>query len=223
MNYIDALNGFYDLIQCNQVSANAQLLYYTLLQINNRCGWAEWFQRTNVSLCGMMNMGEKAMMNARNELKQFGLIAFVTSKRRGECTKYCILYRTKEGTKEVQTQHKRSTEEAQTADINKQKQREKQKSNAKALQESYSDHPALNQEIKNFIAFRKTMKKPMSQHAVDLLMKHLNQLSPDPEMQVRILEQSIERGWTGVFPLREPTPVITREENEDLLRRWASE
>lgn len=163
------------------------------------------------------------MMNARNELKQLGLIAFVTSKRRGECTKYSILYRSKEGTKEVQTQYKGSTKEVQTADINKQKQKEKQKSNAKALPENYADHPLLDQEIRNFIEFRKAMKKPMSAHAVELLIRHLNQLSSDPEVQVRILEQSIERGWSGVFPLKEPEPAMTREKSEDLLRRWAGE
>ena len=222
MTYIDALNSFYDLIQCNQVSANAQLLYYTLLQINNKCSWTDWFQRTNVSLCGIMNMGEKAMMNARNELKQLGLIAFETSKKRGECTRYSILYPSNDGTKEVQTQYKRSTKEVQTADINRQRQRQRQKSDTKVSPESFSDHPKLDQEIKNFIEYRKTMKKPMSPHAIDLLIKHLNQLSSDPEEQIRILEQSIERGWTGVFPLKEVV-TVSREKNEDLLRRWASE
>lgn len=222
MTYIDALNSFYDLIQCNQVSANAQLLYYTLLQINNKCSWMDWFQRTNVSLCGIMNMGEKAMMNARNELKQLGLIAFETSKKRGECTKYSILYPSNGSTNAAQTQYKRSTNAVQTADINRQRQRQRQKSNTNVLPENFSDHPVLDQEIKNFIAFRKTMKKPMSQHAIELLIKHLNQMSSDPEVQIRILEQSIERGWTGIFPLKETTQV-SKETNEDLLRRWASE
>lgn len=125
MNYIELLNRFYDLLQENHVSNNAQLLYYTLLQINNRCSWAEWFQRTNVSLSGMMCISEKALMNARNELKQLGLIDFVTSKKRGTCTKYTILYITKEGTKEVQEKDKGRTEEEQTSDINKYKQKQK--------------------------------------------------------------------------------------------------
>lgn len=120
MNYIELLNTFYERIQCSRVSNNGQLLYYTLLAINNKSSWSDWFSRTNVNISGMMGISEKAFMTARAELKQLGLIDFIPSKKRGECTKYCILYHTNYstndstngGTKEVQTQ-------VQSADINK--------------------------------------------------------------------------------------------------------
>lgn len=121
MTYIDMLNEFYDFCECNTVSAGAQLLYYTLLGINNRCAWNEWFSRTNVSLSGKMGVSEKVLIRARNELKTLGLIDFVTSRKRGTCTKYTILYRTKDSTKEVQKQYKSSTKEVQTPDINRYK------------------------------------------------------------------------------------------------------
>lgn len=82
MNYIEQLNYFYDLLQGNRLSNNAQLLYHTLLMINNKCSWIEWFQRTNVSLCSLIGIGEKALVNARNELKQVNLIDFATSKKK---------------------------------------------------------------------------------------------------------------------------------------------
>lgn len=127
MSWIDLLNEFYDLLQSTRVSGNAQLLYYTLLQINNKCGWGKWFRRTNVNLSGMMGVGEKALTNARNELKQLGLIDFIASKKRGECTKYCILYQSKSGTNAVQTQYKGSTNAVQRADINRLKTKDKEK------------------------------------------------------------------------------------------------
>lgn len=102
MTYLDMLNEFYDFCECNTVSSNAQLLFHTLLAINNKCVWEEWFSRTNVSLSGRMGISEKAFIRARNELKQLGLIDFVSSKKRGTCTKYCILYNTNGSTKEVQ-------------------------------------------------------------------------------------------------------------------------
>lgn len=119
MNYIEQLNYFYDLLQGNRLSNNAQLLYHTLLMINNKCSWIEWFQRTNVSLCSLMGMGEKALVNARNELKQINLIDFITSKKRGECTKYKICTVQKKVQSEVQTQYKGSTNAVQPTDINK--------------------------------------------------------------------------------------------------------
>lgn len=121
MTYLDMLNEFYDFCECNTVPANAQLLFHTLLSINNKCAWEEWFSRTNVSLSGRMGISEKAFIRARNELKQLGLIDFVSSKKRGTCTKYCILYNTKECTKEVQKKYKGSTKEVQKADINRYK------------------------------------------------------------------------------------------------------
>lgn len=121
MTYLDMLNEFYDFCECNTVSANAQLLFHTLLAINNKCVWEEWFSRTNVSLSGRMGISEKAFIRARNELKQLGLIDFVSSKKRGTCTKYCILYNTNDSTKEVQRKYKGSTKEVQRADINRYK------------------------------------------------------------------------------------------------------
>ena len=125
MNYIELLNKFYDLLQETRVSGYAQLLYYTLLQVNNRCGWTDWFARTNVNLSGLMCVSEKTLINARNELKQLGLIDFSASKKRGECTKYRILNPTNSSTKEVQKKYKRSTKEVQTPDIYKPKPKQK--------------------------------------------------------------------------------------------------
>ena len=69
MTYIDMLNEFYDFCECNTVSAGAQLLYYTLLGINNSCAWHEWFSRPNVSIRGKMGVTEKTLIRCRKEIK----------------------------------------------------------------------------------------------------------------------------------------------------------
>jgi len=91
MNYIKQLNVFYDWLQCNRLSASAQLLYHTLLMINNRAGWADWFQRTNQAICGLIGIDEKTLIKARNELKQKGLIDFTAGKKKGDITKYRLI------------------------------------------------------------------------------------------------------------------------------------
>ncbi len=91
MNYIEQLNHFYDLLQCNYISNNAQLLYHTLLMINNKCSWIEWFQRTNISLCGLLGISENTLKKARNELKQYNLIDFQQATKKGQITKYKII------------------------------------------------------------------------------------------------------------------------------------
>lgn len=116
MTYLDMLNEFYDFCECNTVSANAQLLFHTLLAINNKCVWEEWFSRTNVSLSGRMGISEKAFIRARNELKQLGLIDFVSSKSEAHVlntvfctTRKAVQKKYKRSTKEVQRKYKRLT------------------------------------------------------------------------------------------------------------------
>ena len=160
MTYIDMLNEFYDFCECNTVSGSAQLLYYTLLGINNRCAWNEWFSRTNVSLSGRMGVSEKVLIRARNELKTLGLIDFVTSKKRGTCTKYSILYSTKSSTKEVQKQYKSSTKEVQKEDINRYKTKTKKEKDISNDISKKSFAPPTVDEVREYCRSRNNFVDP---------------------------------------------------------------
>jgi len=59
--------------------------------------------------------------------------------------------------------------------------------------------------IDDFKEFRKKIKKPMTDRAVELLVDKLNKLASDDETKIAILNQSIVNGWQGVFPLKEDT------------------
>ncbi len=56
-------------------------------------------------------------------------------------------------------------------------------------------------EVKAFAKHRKKLKSPMTQEALDLTIKKLQRLSDDTEEQKAIINESIERGWKGVFAL----------------------
>ena len=80
----------------------------------------------------------------------------------------------------------------------------------------------LHEHLKEFIEHRKKIKKPMSDHAVRLMLKKLNELSGgDIETSIQILDQSILNGWAGVFPLKEiksnedPYAKLIREAMQD--------
>ena len=60
----------------------------------------------------------------------------------------------------------------------------------------------LQTAIVSFMEFRKSIKKPMTDRAVDLLVKKLKGLTPSVHEQVEIINQSIMNGWQGVFPLK---------------------
>ena len=54
-----------------------------------------------------------------------------------------------------------------------------------------------------FVENRKTLKKPMTDYAKKLMLNKLKKLADAESEQIAILNQSIERGWIGVFPLKE--------------------
>lgn len=49
---------------------------------------------------------------------------------------------------------------------------------------------------------RKTIKKPMTTKALELLLRNLERLTNLEEEKIAILNQSIEHGWQTVYPLK---------------------
>ena len=60
----------------------------------------------------------------------------------------------------------------------------------------------LESSIRDFIDMRKTIKKPMTSKALELLIKNLEKLTNLEEEKIAILNQSIEHGWQTVYPLK---------------------
>lgn len=61
--------------------------------------------------------------------------------------------------------------------------------------------PELAAALAAFAEHRKKLKKPMTDYAKKLLLKKLQKLAKTEQEQIAILNQSIENGWQGVFPL----------------------
>lgn len=55
--------------------------------------------------------------------------------------------------------------------------------------------------VRDFIEFRKEKKKPLTARGFELFIRKLEKLASDDETKIKIIEQSIENSWTGVFPL----------------------
>ena len=60
----------------------------------------------------------------------------------------------------------------------------------------------LKSSIRDFIDMRKTIKKPMTSKALELLLRNLEKLTNLEEEKIAILNQSIEHGWQTVYPLK---------------------
>ena len=56
--------------------------------------------------------------------------------------------------------------------------------------------------INNFKDHRKKIKKPMTDHAVDLLKKDLQKYAPDDvQKQIELIDRAIMKGWQTVYPI----------------------
>lgn len=72
----------------------------------------------------------------------------------------------------------------------------------------FTQNKLLVETIIDFIKMRAEIKKPMTDRAVQLMLNKLKNLSYEEKTQIKILENSIENCWQGIFPLREDNKEI---------------
>lgn len=79
------------------------------------------------------------------------------------------------------------------------------------LIDSYTENEDLREELKNHLATRKTKKATLTNRAIELSLKKLDELvyhkpvNDQEQEKIKIVQQSIERGWTGFFEVKENT------------------
>lgn len=76
MKYINQINSFYQLLPSNPINANAQCLYFFLLNYNNKLSWVKEFTVANSIVMGYTELSISALQRARNALVQKGYISY---------------------------------------------------------------------------------------------------------------------------------------------------
>jgi hypothetical protein len=71
--------------------------------------------------------------------------------------------------------------------------------------------------FQEFLAMRKRMKKKDTEYAIKLLLSKLEKMSTDPDVQAKIIEQSIMNGWIGIFELKD---TGKKENRDSLAEKW---
>lgn len=88
---------------------------------------------------------------------------------------------------------------------NKKKER-KPKKQTKSYDEQiaeYTGNEELQDALKAFIQMRSFIKKPMTEYALKLMLKKLDELGNNDTTKIAILNQSITHNWQGIFPLKD--------------------
>ena len=64
---------------------------------------------------------------------------------------------------------------------------------------------------------RKSIKRPMTDRALKIMLKKLNGFSDNAETQIKILEQSIVNSWQGIFQLKEDRALKQEKKLTDMF------
>lgn len=109
-----------------------------------------------------------------------------------------------------QTESKREPKEKEKEKV-KEREREKEKAkdkntNARARVAMDPD-PEVDDAIEEFIKHRRTLRRPMSDRAVSLLVAKLNRLANTPQEKVELINTAIERGWLTIYEPKEEKKV----------------
>lgn len=100
--------------------------------------------------------------------------------------------------------------------INTNNKKEKEKTNIDKIINTYTENNSLVEAIKDFIKMRKTIKKPITDRGLKMILNKLDQYGNDDLEKIEILENSIVNCWQGVFELKNkkvPTAIGTQNKN----------
>jgi hypothetical protein len=116
----------------------------------------------------------------------------------------------RQGNDKVTTQNKEDNKI-----IIKENNKYKEAPRASVLKNYYPLDEKLNVAFWDFIDFRKKIKSPMTDHAIDLLIKKLDRMTSDNDEKIEILNQSIMNSWKGVFPLKQDNGSSRQRQTQD--------
>lgn len=85
---------------------------------------------------------------------------------------------------------------------NKKERKSKSKSYDEQIAE-YTQNDELQNALKAFVQMRSFIKKPMTEYALKLMLKKLDELGHNDTAKIAILNQSITHNWQGIFPLKD--------------------
>lgn len=69
--------------------------------------------------------------------------------------------------------------------------------------EEYTQNKELQEALRAFIQMRSFIKKPMTEYALKLMLKKLDELGNNDTTKIAIINQSITHNWQGIFPLKD--------------------
>ncbi len=225
MQYISQINAFWNWRRLNEISHAQVDLYFTILNCGNSCGWKTEFNIPNSTIIGMCQISASELAKHRNALIQKGLIRYRKGNKKNAGS-YSItpLY---DSNLDINLDINPDINLDINPDINheniprvKTKSKTKNKPPISPLDVfAKVEDEQLRGALCDFEKMRKTMKKPMTERAKELLLAKLRDMTENKDEQIAILNQSIMNNWQGVFALKDKPRGVNYEDDGDFLGR----
>lgn len=203
----DYFNKFYSWIDENPhlVDTTTIAVYFALLNTANRLNWKEKF---SIVLCDIQEMcgisSRSTILKALNKLEENGFVKTVTySKNQYKNRVICL---------PINGKHVESTRKPREKHLDSSRTHHKTIKTIKDYKDlidnkGYFQNETLKSTFLQFIENRIASKKKPTEKAVDLLVKKLGELSnKNPQLAIRIIENSIEANWQTFYPIKKELP-----------------
>ncbi|WP_100066015.1 hypothetical protein [Miniphocaeibacter massiliensis] len=207
-----------------KVGQSAFCFLMSLWQKSNELHWTREFTMTNTELIYRGGFkSEETLRRTRSKLQDLGFFEYKKPSNRKFCGTYILEFNLlkafgyeKEDFSEASSLGSCEdsfgfSSEGSCEDINKSnitilsKQKEKDKKESDtfvSLIENYSENSLLKSSLEDFVEYRKSGKGKFTVQGLKLNLKTLSKLSESDAEKIAIVNQTIERGWTGFFPLK---------------------
>lgn len=99
------------------------------------------------------------------------------------------------------------------------KKERKKKSNFDLILDEYTENKELKETILDFIKYRKSIRKNLTDRALTLTLKKLDNFTSDDEIKIEILNNSIMQGWTTIYNLKQDRLTEIEKKREEKTKK----
>ena len=228
MNFIQQIRRF-DELSAGNLTPNAIAIYYHLLNVNNRCGWKEWFTESDLWIGRFVGIKRhETILAAINLLKQKGFIEFERGTKRNIPTRYRIIvlnnsteHSTEDSTKDsIEHSTKHSTEDStEHSDNPKHKPKPKNKNiYTPEFEKFWSAYPRHDGKKKKKKAYNKLNP---SEDLIKIMLSAIEKQKQSEKWQANngqyipyLATWLNGRRWEDEGVILESTPTLSPEEEE---------
>lgn len=80
---------------------------------------------------------------------------------------------------------------------------------------AYTQNNDLRTALGEFVKMRKTLRKPLTENALNLQLKELNKLGDNDSVKLAVVNQSVMNSWQGFYPLKKEAAQKAQRQEED--------